>query len=698
MFAFLNILKRSLNGGANTIGFAKIAEERRARGDVKKALKLCLDGVEKYPTYATGHYILACCYLAEGQNAEAKNSLTEALRFDPHHISALSELAGLYQFENNDAKALYYYRQALAVDPLNTRIAFLIKALTGEDPLFGEAPPAVETVFDPIKEDVVSVDEDPVEAVPVIEEAAVEEEIQFSEGPPPTVVEPDAPVTAKTDDAVVQEPDPPAAFAAVACGPWVAELFQDYLPVLAKEHHQETSEEEPWPAVAFNSVLDLSRHPDAISFDNTTTTSPQVDTITTVIEEEPPEETYSPDVDMTDEVVPAKEAVEIVEESEEEEAPASDVSERMDETETVSGTEPMSETGGEAVYGEPDDLNDVERVADEALVETDINKAADVTGDLEEEPSVAEPAAAASDDTAEAEAREDLAIFDMEAGSDDHVEESEEPASEGAAEEPAPAEELVAEDISEETEFGAAPVSELLESSAFLSDKTDNQPVQAVNEGAQEPGASEDETLITEEHPAEDIVLEDESASEVEEAPVETEPEPEEAPVIEKVSKDNYLNQFFPGVTTPASPSCAPGNTASEESVSEGPPIQNQGTDSTVAAGSDLPLLDDAPSENDDTVTAPEALNVHGETLPVERPEQIDEGEETVDRDPGEAEADALSEAIPTATLAELYVRQGLIDRAISVYLTLKEHDSTNPDIHKRLSELFVMKSQCESS
>jgi len=62
------------------------------------------------------------------------------------------------------------------------------------------------------------------------------------------------------------------------------------------------------------------------------------------------------------------------------------------------------------------------------------------------------------------------------------------------------------------------------------------------------------------------------------------------------------------------------------------------------------------------------------------------------------AEADPLPEVIPTATLAELYVRQGLIDRAISVYLTLKEHDSTNPDIHKRLSELFVMKSQCESS
>ena len=60
----------------------------------------------------------------------------------------------------------------------------------------------------------------------------------------------------------------------------------------------------------------------------------------------------------------------------------------------------------------------------------------------------------------------------------------------------------------------------------------------------------------------------------------------------------------------------------------------------------------------------------------------------------GKDKRDAQSEAIPTATLAELYVRQGLIDRAIAVYLTLMEHDPTNPDINKRLSELFVTKSQ----
>ena len=73
---------------------------------------------------------------------------------------------------------------------------------------------------------------------------------------------------------------------------------------------------------------------------------------------------------------------------------------------------------------------------------------------------------------------------------------------------------------------------------------------------------------------------------------------------------------------------------------------------------------------------------------------QAMQDEDSEDTPLQEPEEDTRPEVIPTATLAELYVRQGLLDRAIAVYLTLIEHDPTNPDIHKRLSELFVIKAQ----
>ncbi|SVA50698.1 uncharacterized protein METZ01_LOCUS103552, partial [marine metagenome] len=541
VFAFLGKLKRNLNSGSNTIRFGKIAEESRARGDVKKALKLCRDGVDKYPTYATGHVILARCYLAEGRNTEAKGSLAEALCLDPHHISVLSELAGMYQLENNNSQALYYYRQALAVDPLNTRIAFLVKSLSGEEPLVAESAPAVEPVVDAVEDTPVIENAETEAEQPstgeVVDDTTVEEEIQSTEEPPATVVEPEAPVVTETVDAAVPETESAIAPAAVACGPWVAELFQDYLPALAKESRQETSAEEPWPAVAFNAVLDLGRPSDAVSFGTTATTPQQEDTVSTVIDEEPPD------------------------------------------------------------------------VSSEAVIE--------------------------------------------------------------------------------------APVSEVLESSVFLRDKTDDEPVEVVNEGVEEPNVSEDESVIAEELSAEEVISEDEPAVEAEEVPADlVGTEPEQAQAIDQLSKDNYLDQFFSGVAAAVGPPRTCKNTAPEAPITEGLPLREQASEPTEKTDPDPTAQDNVPSKNDDSVSCPEALKVRGEAPPIEGTRaQIDDNEESKDRDPGEAQEDALSEAIPTATLAELYVQQGLIDRAISVYLTLKKHDPTNPDIHKRLSELFVMKS-----
>ncbi|MEE2709135.1 MAG: hypothetical protein VYA69_06025 [Gemmatimonadota bacterium] len=527
VFAFLGKLKRNLNSGSNTIRFGKIAEESRARGDVKKALKLCRGGVDKYPTYATGHVILARCYLAEGRNTEAKESLAEALCLDPHHISVLSELAGMYQLENNNSQALYYYRQALAVDPLNTRIAFLVKSLSGEEPLVAESAPAVEPVVDAVEDTPVIENAETEAEQPstgeVVDVATVEEEIQSTEEPPATVVEPEAPVVTETVDIAVPETVSAIAPAAVACGPWVAELLQDYLPALAKESRQEKSAEEPWPAVAFNAVLDLGRPSDAVSFGTTATTSQQEETVSTVVDEEPPD------------------------------------------------------------------------VPSEAVIE--------------------------------------------------------------------------------------APVSEVLESSVFLRDKTDDEPVEVVNEGVEEPNVSEDEPAV-----------------EAEEAPVDlVETEPEQAHALDQVSKDNYLDQFFSGVAAAVGPPRTCKNTAPEAPITEGLPLREQASEPTEKTDPDPTAQDNVPSKNDDSVSCPEALKVRGEAPPIEGTRaQIDDNEESKDRDPGEAQEDALSEAIPTATLAELYVQQGLIDRAISVYLTLKKHDPTNPDTHTRLSELFVTKSQRE--
>ncbi|MBM3264973.1 MAG: tetratricopeptide repeat protein [candidate division Zixibacteria bacterium] len=73
----------------------------------------------------------------------------------------------------------------------------------------------------------------------------------------------------------------------------------------------------------------------------------------------------------------------------------------------------------------------------------------------------------------------------------------------------------------------------------------------------------------------------------------------------------------------------------------------------------------------------------------------VSPNDEALTEDTPRGEAAAV---IPTGTLAELYVRQGHLGRAISVYLSMVQRDPANPDIHKRLSELFVLKAEQEGT
>lgn len=130
-------------------------------------------------------------------------------------------------------------------------------------------------------------------------------------------------------------------------------------------------------------------------------------------------------------------------------------------------------------------------------------------------------------------------------------------------------------------------------------------------------------------------------------------PEPP-APVL---STDRYLDQFF--LAEGAEPPFRP-----EASVPAAP---------SPAASPVAPVIFTVPAEEE--VAALPARDADAES-----------------NEP--ADPESHSDVIPTATLAELYVRQGLIDRAIAVYLSLIEKDPTNLDIHNRLSELFVINQQ----
>ncbi len=63
--------------------FARLASMFLEQGDVHGAKELCLTGINQYPKYITGYFILAKCFAAESQFDEALDTLAKARAIFP---------------------------------------------------------------------------------------------------------------------------------------------------------------------------------------------------------------------------------------------------------------------------------------------------------------------------------------------------------------------------------------------------------------------------------------------------------------------------------------------------------------------------------------------------------------------------------------------------------------------------------------
>ena len=241
MSAILDKVKSLMGKSPNTPQFGRLAEEMRLNGHAQKAIQFCQEGLKHRPGYATGHYVLARCYMDENQISEARESLVEALRIGPHHVAVITELAALYHNEGNENQALYYYRQAQAIDPLNRRVRNLVDTLeekTGEPIDATELevayekttfPPPVKIESDerlPSQEDITESSEEIESEESVTEESEPIADLELV--PPSSPVDP---VPTIEPEPVATSTPPPESGPVFATGPWIAEIFQDLLPV-----------------------------------------------------------------------------------------------------------------------------------------------------------------------------------------------------------------------------------------------------------------------------------------------------------------------------------------------------------------------------------------------------------------------------------------------------------------------------------
>ena len=629
--------------------FARQADELRLKGSVKKAIQLCQDGLKLRPGYVTGYAILARCLVDDDRGDEARDTLTEALRHEPHNIAVLTELAGLLEEEANLPLALNYYRQALAIDPLNQRVRTRVQRLAPGDTDDQEGPPPArqteaQRASNPINE------ESP-DAVEVAAESAVLKEV-FPVSQVTPVVMADPVETAPAPE-ILTVPDVPAPVVGRseiesaplprASGPWIAEMFGRNFPSGDAPHPVRLSEGGVHRFYADIVTAVIGGGDSSGRVEEQSGLSPDVEGVVAV----------APTLDPTPELVPVVETFAI-------EIPPPDIESPVVETFAIAIPPPDVESPVVETFAIEIPPPDVESpVVETFAIEIpppDIESPVVETSAIEIPPPDIESPVAYEQGIDERAPAGTVETFDLKT--------EEEQPSLAIVDDVGPETEAVARDV--DLVWEEAEPSEASQEVVKTPSDTRGDDLEASDKT--EPSLfGEQTTRVEETENAAFAVYRDRRKDA--DVPEKT-PSPRPEPV--------YLDKFFTGkgIPLPFSSKQAKPKMTVAESTFELPIGGSPGSERDTTADTEL---------TESMARLEKGLRkqvlFERDILPVAPRERQEENL------PPEEEPDT-GEVIPTATLAELYVRQGLLSRAISVYLAMVARDPTNPEIHKRLAEL----------
>ena len=112
--------------------FAHLAEIYLKKGDVPRALTLCLSGCKLFPDYPTGHLILSRCYEVQGDLEDARKALLRGLLLDPLNPCGFGRLARLCHQLGDLPMALKSMQKAANLDAFSETAQEEVEALEEE--------------------------------------------------------------------------------------------------------------------------------------------------------------------------------------------------------------------------------------------------------------------------------------------------------------------------------------------------------------------------------------------------------------------------------------------------------------------------------------------------------------------------------------------------------------------------------------
>ena len=114
-----------------SLAFAPLADAYRKAGRTREAVRLCREGLERFPEYATARLVLAKALLDEGDGEAALFEVRGILDQSPADAPAHRLAAELHRRAGRLAEALPHLRQAVALDPSDRESRVLLEVLEG---------------------------------------------------------------------------------------------------------------------------------------------------------------------------------------------------------------------------------------------------------------------------------------------------------------------------------------------------------------------------------------------------------------------------------------------------------------------------------------------------------------------------------------------------------------------------------------
>jgi len=107
--------------------FAEVAESYRAKDLLEEAKAVCEQGLQEWPSYVSGHIVMAKIHRDAGALDRAEASLRRALELDPMNAIALSLMGDLAIRRGSWEEAVRYLENALFFSPMDSHSRELLK-------------------------------------------------------------------------------------------------------------------------------------------------------------------------------------------------------------------------------------------------------------------------------------------------------------------------------------------------------------------------------------------------------------------------------------------------------------------------------------------------------------------------------------------------------------------------------------------